>query len=50
MGTLKIVELLIAANADIDKRTPDEVSAVFVATSLGHHRIVKLLLRNGAEI
>lgn len=46
---LKAVELLAQAGADLDARTPDGQTALWIAANRGHLKVVKVLLDYGAN-
>lgn len=48
-GQLSSVKILIKCGANLSKLAPDHVSPLLMASSGGHHEIVRLLLQHGAD-
>lgn len=49
-GNLKLAEVLIAAEVDVNHRTSDGSTALHVAAGTNHPEIVRLLLASGADV
>lgn len=43
-----VVEALVRAGADVNKRNNERMNALMLASQRGHDAIVKLLIRHGA--
>lgn len=44
------MQVLIECGSDANKLAPDMVSPLLLAAAGGHHEIVRLLLKNGADV
>ena len=49
-GRGKIVELLLAAGADVNARSNAGATPLMVAAELGYGKVVRLLLKAGADV
>jgi ankyrin repeat protein len=47
-GHVNITKLLVAANAEVNKKNKEGMNALMLASQRGHHLIVELLISNGA--
>ncbi len=49
MATLRLLQELLAAGADVSARSNDRETALMVASNRGHREIVKQLIKSGAQ-
>lgn len=49
-GRIKMVNLLMSKNANIEAKTRDGLTPLHCAARSGHHEVVDILIENGAPI